>query len=60
MTKLGIFVANYQREHLAVIEQGRLALFGEYKPADALVGVAALAHPDFVIEVDAIAVIGEE
>ena len=59
VTKLGIFVANYRREHLAMIEKGRVALFGDYKPSDTLVGVAALSHPDFMIEVDAIAVIDD-
>ena len=57
VTKLTIFVANYRREHLAMIEQGRIALFGDHKPADTLVGVAALSRPDYLLEVDAIAVI---
>jgi enamine deaminase RidA (YjgF/YER057c/UK114 family) len=41
-----------------VIEAGRVTLFGAHKPADTLVGVAALSRPDYLIEVDAIAVIG--
>jgi len=57
VTKLTIFVANYRREHLAMIEQGRIALFGDHKPTDTLVGVAALSRPDYLLEVDAIAVI---
>jgi enamine deaminase RidA (YjgF/YER057c/UK114 family) len=57
VTKLTIFVANYRREHLAMIEQGRIALFADHKPADTLVGVAALSRADYLIEVDAIAVI---
>lgn len=57
VTKLTIFVANYRREHLAMIEEGRLALFGDHKPTDTLVGVAALSRPDYLLEVDAIAVI---
>lgn len=60
VTKLGIYVANYKREFLELIEQGRVALFGEYKPTDVLVGVASLANPDYLIEVDAIAVLDEE
>ena len=59
VTKLGIFVANYKREHLAEIEQGRVALFGDHKPTDTLVGVAALSRPDYMLEVDAIAVIDD-
>jgi enamine deaminase RidA (YjgF/YER057c/UK114 family) len=57
VTKLTIFVANYRREHLAMIEQGRVSLFGDHKPADKLVGVAALSHPDYLLEVDAVAVV---
>ena len=57
VTKLTIFVANYRREHLDMIEQGRRLLFGEHKPADTLVGVAALTRPEYMLEVDAIAVI---
>ena len=60
VTKLGIFVADYKREHLAQIEEGRVALFGDHKPTDTLVGVAALSRPDYMLEVDAIAVIDDE
>ncbi|MBA8876623.1 RidA family protein [Phyllobacterium myrsinacearum] len=56
VTKLTIFVANYRREHLDMIEQGRVALFGDHKPTDTLVGVAALSHPDYLLEIDAMAV----
>jgi enamine deaminase RidA (YjgF/YER057c/UK114 family) len=59
VTKLTIFVTNYRREHLAMIEEGRIALFGDHKPADTLVGVAALSRPDYLLEVDAIAVIDD-
>jgi len=58
VTKITIFVAGYRREHLPAIEKGRAALFGEHKPADALVGVEALSRSDYLIEVDAIAVTG--
>ena len=53
------FVVDYRREHLPVIEAGRLALFGDHKPADTLVGVQALSHPDHLIEVEAVAVIDD-
>jgi enamine deaminase RidA (YjgF/YER057c/UK114 family) len=59
VTKLTIFVVGYRREHLPVIEAGRLALFGDHKPADTLVGVEALSHPDYLIEVEAVAIIGD-
>jgi enamine deaminase RidA (YjgF/YER057c/UK114 family) len=41
---------------LPIIEEARIALFGDHKAADVVVGVAALS-PDYLIEVDAIAVI---
>jgi enamine deaminase RidA (YjgF/YER057c/UK114 family) len=41
-----------------VIEAARVALFGDHKPADTLVGVESLARPGYLIEVDAIAVTG--
>jgi enamine deaminase RidA (YjgF/YER057c/UK114 family) len=44
------------RAYLPVIEQARVELFGHHKPADTLIGVARLARPEFLIEVDAIAV----
>jgi enamine deaminase RidA (YjgF/YER057c/UK114 family) len=49
-------VVRHRPEFLPVIEQARQALFGEHKPADTVVGVAALAQPGYLIEVDAIAV----
>jgi enamine deaminase RidA (YjgF/YER057c/UK114 family) len=58
-TKLTIFVAGYQREHLAPIEAGRVALFGDHKPTDTLVRVAALSRPEYLLEVDAVAVVDD-
>jgi enamine deaminase RidA (YjgF/YER057c/UK114 family) len=40
-----------------VIEQARAKLFGDHKPADTVVGVQTLARPEYLIEVDAVAVI---
>ncbi|MGD0452548.1 MAG: RidA family protein [Solirubrobacteraceae bacterium] len=56
VTKITIFVARFSRDELPAIEAGRVALFGEHKPADSLVGVAALSRPEYLIEVDAVAV----
>ena len=39
-----------------MIEAARLTLFGDHKPADVVVGIAALS-PDYLIEVDAVAVV---
>ena len=57
VTKITIFVVGYRRDEcLPTIEEGRVALFGDHKPADTLVGVEALS-PGYLIEVDAIAVV---
>lgn len=56
VTKITIFVVGYSREQLPLIEQARVALFGGHNPVDTLVGVEALSRPEFLIEVDAIAV----
>ena len=52
-----IFVVHHRRDYLPAIEKGRVALFGDHKPADTLVGVEALSRPEYLIEVEAIAVI---
>jgi enamine deaminase RidA (YjgF/YER057c/UK114 family) len=59
VTKITIYVVNHRREYLPVIEEARVALFGDHKPTDALVGIATLSNPDYLIEVDAIAVIDD-
>ena len=43
--------------HRAEIVPVREEFFGKKLPASTLVGVAALAHPDWLIEVEAIAVV---
>jgi enamine deaminase RidA (YjgF/YER057c/UK114 family) len=57
VAKITIFVVGYRREYLTVIEQGRVALFGDHKPADTIVGVEALSRPEYLIEVEATAVV---
>ncbi len=42
-----------------MIEDARVSLFNDHKPVDTLVGVEALARPDYLIEVDAIAVLDD-
>ena len=56
VAKITIYVVDYKSEYLPVIEQARVELFRDHKPADTLIGVARLARPEFLIEVDAIAV----
>ena len=57
VARITIYVVDYQRDrHLAIIEKARVALFGDHKPADVVLGVAALS-PGYLIEVDAFAVL---
>src|ERR1700748_97023 len=57
VTRITIYVVNYQRDECRrIIEGARVPLCGDHKPADVLLGVTALS-PDYLIEVDAIAVI---
>ena len=60
VAKISIFVVRYRPEYLSVIEEGRVALFGDHKPADTIVGVEALSRPEYLIEVEATAVIDAE
>jgi len=59
VARITIFVVHYRREHLPVIDEARAALFGDHKPADTLVGVEALSKPEFLIEVEAVAVLDD-
>ena len=57
VARITIYVVDYHRDrHLAIIEEARVALFGDHKPADVVVGVTALS-PGYLIEVDAFAVV---
>src|SRR5215475_2569988 len=47
VAKITIYVVGHQPEFLPVIEQARLTLFGGHKPADTVVGVAALSQPGY-------------
>ena len=57
VAKITIYVVHHRPEYLPVVEQARVALFGGHKPADTFLGVEALSRPEYLIEVDAIAVI---
>jgi enamine deaminase RidA (YjgF/YER057c/UK114 family) len=57
VAKITILVVSYSREQLPVIDEARAGLFGDHKPADTLVGVEALSRPEFLIEVEAVAVV---
>ncbi|MDR2986988.1 MAG: RidA family protein [Nocardiopsaceae bacterium] len=57
VARITIFVVGHRPEYLPVIEEARVTLFADHKPVDTLVGVETLARPEYLIEVDAIAVI---
>lgn len=57
VAKITIYVVGHRREYLPVIEAARVALFGDHKPTDTLLGVQTLAAPGYLIEVDAVAVL---
>jgi enamine deaminase RidA (YjgF/YER057c/UK114 family) len=57
VTKITIYVVHHRPEYLPDISEARIAVFGDHKPADTLVGVETLAEPGYLIEVDAIAVV---
>jgi enamine deaminase RidA (YjgF/YER057c/UK114 family) len=57
VAKITIYVVDYQRDyHYPIIEKARAALFADHKPANVVLGVAALS-PGYLIEVDAFAVV---
>jgi enamine deaminase RidA (YjgF/YER057c/UK114 family) len=57
VARITIYVVNYSRDEcLPIIEEARVGLFGDHKPADVVLGVASLS-PGYLIEVDAVAVI---
>jgi enamine deaminase RidA (YjgF/YER057c/UK114 family) len=57
VAKITIYVVHHRPEFLPMIEEARVAVFGPHRPADVIVGVEALSQPDYLIEVDAFAVI---
>lgn len=57
VAKITIYIVGYERDlHLATVEAARQELFGDHKPADVVLGVAALS-PGYLVEVDAFAVV---
>ncbi|MGH2963484.1 MAG: hypothetical protein ACRDL3_15040 [Solirubrobacterales bacterium] len=57
MARITIYVVRYRPVCLPAISEARIAVFGDHKPTDTLLGVEALAEPGYLIEVDAIAVV---
>jgi enamine deaminase RidA (YjgF/YER057c/UK114 family) len=56
VAKITIYVVRYRPKFLPVIEDARVSLFGEHRPVDTVIGVESLARPEYLIEVDAIAI----
>jgi enamine deaminase RidA (YjgF/YER057c/UK114 family) len=58
LIKVNYYVVNLKPEQVPVIREVRTKYFsGEHPPASTLVGVTALAREDFLIEIEAVAVI---
>ena len=58
IAKLTTFIVGYRPELLPVIRDARATIFGAGEsPASTLIGVEALANPDYLIEVEAFAVL---
>jgi enamine deaminase RidA (YjgF/YER057c/UK114 family) len=59
IVKITTYVVNYKPEHRAVINKARVSFFGNgTPPASTLVGVAALALPEWLVEIEAVAIVG--
>jgi enamine deaminase RidA (YjgF/YER057c/UK114 family) len=56
VARITIYVAGHRPELIPLISEARIAVFGDHRPADTLLGVATLAEPGYLIEVEAIAV----
>jgi enamine deaminase RidA (YjgF/YER057c/UK114 family) len=57
VTMLRIYVVSHRPEFLPLISEARIAVFGDYRPADTIVGVERLAEDGRLIEVEAVAVL---
>ena len=58
IVKITTYVVNYKPEYRAVIGKARAPFFADgTPPASTLVGVAALALPEWLVEIEAVAVV---
>ncbi|MBL6457777.1 RidA family protein [Belnapia sp. T6] len=58
IVKITIYVVDYRPEHRPIIGQARSPFFaGRTPPASTLIGVSALAMPEWLIEIEAVAVL---
>ena len=59
IVKTTTHVVNYKPEHRDVISKAKAPFYASVtQPASTLVGVAALALPEWLVEIEAVAVIG--
>jgi enamine deaminase RidA (YjgF/YER057c/UK114 family) len=57
VVKLTTYVVGHQPEYLTEIMEARRDVLGDVAPASTLVGVQALARPEYLVEIEATAVI---
>jgi len=57
VAKITTFVVNYRAERFPDLLAVRREAFGNHSPASTLVGVASLAQPQYLFEIEAVAVI---
>ena len=57
VVKLNVYVVNYKPEHRAILQSVREQHVSKANPpASTLIGVQALARPEFLVEIEAVAV----
>src|SRR3954465_1037488 len=57
VARITLYVVGHKPEYLPAISEARIAVFGDHRPADTLLGVETLAETGRLIEVEAIAVL---
>jgi enamine deaminase RidA (YjgF/YER057c/UK114 family) len=58
VAKLTWYVVGYRPELLPALAASRADVFGDHAPASTLIGVQALAQPEYLVEVEAVAILG--
>ena len=58
VAKITWYVVGYRPEMLPDLAASRAGVLGDHRPAGTLIGVQALVQPDYLVEVEAIAVLG--
>ena len=57
VARITIYVVGHRPQYLSDISAARIAVLGDHRPADTVLGVQTLAEPGRLIEVEAIAVL---